>query len=118
MSASKSASTKPPLSVGKARTETAVHKKKPASSLPTVKHKGIHRSSSFSEQDESHHSRTGSSLGSRSSNSASKLCKDNEVGNSNSAIVNSMEREINVSILVVLECRFLQLALQPRLQHR
>ena len=91
-----SASTKPPLSAGKARTETTLHKptkKKPASYLPSAKHKAIHRSSSYSEQDES---RTNS----RDSRSDSKLRRDVEVGSSNSAIINRMEREINVSILV------------------
>lgn len=81
-----SASTKPPLSAGK---EAAVHKlttkKKLTSSISTVKHKGIHRSSSFSEHDESR---------------TSSRSKEIEVGNSNSAIINSMEREINVSYLV------------------
>jgi len=90
MSASRSASTKPPLPLGKTRAETTIAKKKPASSLSTAKHKRIiHRSSSFSEQDESF-----SRVGSRSKTSDLKLCKDID----NSAIISKMEREINVRL--------------------
>jgi len=90
-----SASRKPPLSVGKARTEATVQKltKKKTISSPTAKHKAIHRSSSVSELDES------SYCSRRSSSSDSRSCKNIEVASSNSAMVNRMEREIDVSSL-------------------
>ena len=89
-----SASRKPPLSVGKARAEATVQKlakKKTVISSPTAKHKAIHRSSSVSELDES------SYCSRRSSISDSRSCKNIEVASSNSAIINRMEREMNVS---------------------
>ena len=86
----RSASTKPPLPLNKTRAEATIAKKKPTS---IAKHKGIiHRSNSFSEQDESF-----SGAGSRSSSNDLQLCKDIEVG-SNSAIINKLEREISVRI--------------------
>lgn len=91
-------STKPPLSIGKVRTEATTQKlakKKTTSSLPNAKHKGVYRSSSFSEQDEF------KSVGDEISDS--KLCKNTEARSSNSAIISRMEREIDVSLIVEVE---------------
>lgn len=85
-----SASRKPPLSVGKARAGATVQKLTKIA-LPTTKHKVTHRSSSVSELDQS------SYCSRRSSISDSRPCKNIEVASSNTAMVNRMEREIDVS---------------------
>lgn len=90
MSSKISTTTKPPLSVDKAKTVGKLTGKKTAGSSATAKHKAIHRSSSFSELDESNYC-------SRSSSSDSKLCKNIGTRSSNSATIARMEREINVS---------------------
>ena len=99
-----STSTKPPLSVGKARTEAVVQKstrKKPTSSSPAARHKEIQRSSSFSVQDKSSSSRA------KSSGSDTKSCKSIETGSSNSAIINKMEREIDVRFIIKVVCEII-----------
>ena len=110
-----STSTKPPLSVGKARTETAVQKparKKPTSSSPAARHKEIQRSSSFSVQDKHSSSRAKSS-----GSDDTKSCKSIEIGSSNSAIINRMEREIDVSFFMkVVEINSYKIMLQARLE--
>ena len=96
-----STSTKPPLSVSKARTEATGQnsaRKKPTSSSPAARHKEIQKSSSFSEQDKYSRSRA------KSSGSDTKLCKSIDAGSSNSAIINKMEREIDVSFLIEAVC--------------
>ena len=90
-----STSTKPPMSVSKARAEATGQnsaRKKPTSSSPAARHKEIQKSSSFSEQDKYSKSRA------KSSGSDTKLCKSIDAGSSNSAIINKMEREIDVSL--------------------
>lgn len=96
-----STSTKPPLSVSKARIEATGQnsaRKKPTSSSPAARHKESQKSSSFSEQDKYSRSRA------KSSGSDTKLCKSIDAGSSNSAIINKMEREIDVSFLMEAVC--------------